>query len=95
MPVYSYGDAVVSTHPIPTSNADQILGIQLVTDRKRRPEWVDLQFQSADREYPCHQVRMDFPSAMFLLSCLKSVQLDLGMPFPDDPRLTKRDLGPL
>jgi len=29
---------------------------------------------------------MDFRNAMWLLSCLKSMQLDLDAPFPDDPR---------
>ena len=95
MPVYPYGEFVVSTAPIPTANADRILGTQLSTDRKRRPEWVDLQFQTADAGGPFQQLRMPFLDAMFLLSCLKSMQLDLGWNFPDDPRATKRDLGPL
>jgi hypothetical protein len=95
MPTYSYGEFVVSTEPIPSANADRILGTQLVTDRTRRPEWVDLHFQSADAEYPFHLLRMPFLDAMFLLSCLKSMQLDLGWDFPDDPRATPRDLSPL
>lgn len=95
MPVYPYGEFVVSTEPLPTANADRILGTQLLTDRRRRPEWVDLQFETADSEERFHQVRMPFLDAMFLLSCLKSMQLDLGWNFPDDPRATKRDLTPL
>jgi hypothetical protein len=95
MPVYSYGDFVTSTTPLPTTNADQILGTQLVTDSRRRPEWVYLQFQSADSEYPFKQLRMPFADAMFLLSCLKGLQLDVGAPMPDDPRTVKRDISPL
>lgn len=63
-----------------------MLGAALVTDRKGRPEWVDIQFQAADADGPFQQVRMDFPNALFLLSYLKSIQLDSGVPFPDDPR---------
>ena len=85
MAITPYGEFVASSHPIPTANADRILGAQLVTDAKGRPEWVDLQYQTADGE-PFQQVRMDFLNAMFLLSCLKSIQLDLDWPFPDDPR---------
>ena len=81
----SYGEWVSSTDPIPTSNADRILGTLLVSDKWGRPEWVDIQYQTADGEM-FQQVRMDFENAMFLLSCLKSIQLDTGTHFPDDPR---------
>lgn len=86
MTASAYGEFVASTRPIPTSNADRILGCQLLSDRKGRPEWVYLQFETADGDGRFHQVRMDFPNALFLLSCLKSMQLDTGTPFPDDPR---------
>lgn len=81
-----YGEFVVSTQPIPTVNADRILGAALVTDSKGRPEWVDVQYETADPNGRFRQIRMDFPNALFLLSCLKSIQLDSGVPFPNDPR---------
>ena len=86
MPSNLYGEFVVSTHAIPTANADRILGAALVSDSKGRPEWVDVQFETADPNGRFQQVRMDFSNALFLLSCLKSIQLDSGVPFPDDPR---------
>jgi hypothetical protein len=82
----AYGEFVVSTQPIPTANADRILGAALVPDSKGRPEWVDIQYETADPNGRFQQIRMDFPNALFLLSCLKSIQLDTGVPFPDDPR---------
>lgn len=79
-----YGEWLVSEPPLPVADADRILGVQLSTDAKGRPEWVDIQFQSAGEGF--RQFRMDLPNALFLLSCLKSIQLDTGTPFPDDPR---------
>lgn len=81
-----YGSGIIfSDQPIPTQDADRILGCQLRCDTKGRPEWIDLQFQTAEPN-GFRQVTMDYPNALFLLSCLKSMQLDCGTPFPDDPR---------
>lgn len=86
MPVKPFGEFVASTHPVPSVNADHILGAVLVTDNQGRPEWVDVQFQTADGEYPFQQVRMEFLNAMFLFSCLRAIQLETGFKMPDDPR---------
>ena len=56
-----YGEFVASTHPISTANADHVLGAALVCDTKGRPEWVDVQFETADENGRFQQVRMDFP----------------------------------
>lgn len=37
------------------------------------------------------ELTMPFLDAMYLLSILKGVQLDMGFPMPDDPR---KDAGP-
>jgi hypothetical protein len=85
MPGKPYGEFVVSTHAISTANVDRVLGAALVSDRKGRPEWVEVQYETAEPGR-FQQIRMDFPNALFLLSCLKSIQLDSGVAFPDDPR---------
>ena len=66
------------------SRADHIRGARVVSDGKGRPAWVVVQYQEAGSA-PV-EVEMDFPNALFLLSLLKSLQLDSGVPFPDDPR---------
>lgn len=81
-----YGEWAFSSGDLPVSNADRILGIRVSVDAKGRPEAVDLQYQTADGDQPFREVRMDFVNALFLLSALKSMQLDSGYPFPDDPR---------
>jgi len=80
-----YGQFAVSTSAIPFEHADQILGCQLVFGGKQRPDAVRCQYQTAENG-PVREVRMDYLQALFLLSCLKSMQLDCGTPFPDDPR---------
>jgi hypothetical protein len=81
-----YGEWAFASEPtIPLTNADRMLGARISFDLKNRPEWVDIQFQTADGQ-GIQEIRMDFVNAMFLLSCLKSMQLDSGLPFPDDPR---------
>lgn len=79
-----YGEFTIGEPPVPMVDADRILGARVLSDAQRRVEWVDIQFQSAGSGL--HQLRLDYPSALFLLSCLKSIQLDVGTPFPDDPR---------
>ena len=83
-----YGEFVVSLSSggDRPSNADRIRGARLCLDPQGRPEWVDLQFASADGGSQLREVRMAFVEALFLLSLLKSIQLDSGTPFPDDPR---------
>ncbi len=50
----------MSTHPIPTANFDCILGVALVSDGRRRPEWVDLQYATTDFNVLFQQIRMEF-----------------------------------
>ena len=80
-----YGDWTVYVPPIEPVVADHISGVLLSYDKQRRPEWVDIQWQSAC-DNKLHQLQMDFLNALRLLSMLKAMQLDTGTPFPDDPR---------
>lgn len=80
-----YGEWAITSPPIPVSNADRILGVHIAHDKQRRPDFVTVQYQTADG-CGVDSVRMDYLNALFLLSCLKSMQLDEGTPFPDDPR---------
>lgn len=80
-----YGEWAVTIPSVPECSADRILGVHISHDSQDRPDFVTLQYQSAG-DPPVQSVRMDFVNAMFLLSCLKSLQLDEGIPFPDDPR---------
>jgi hypothetical protein len=80
-----YGEWMVGVPPIEPLHADRMSGVQLSYDIQRRPEWVDIQWQSGtDKRF--HQLQMDFPNALRLLSMLKAMQLDSGVEFPDDPR---------
>lgn len=79
-----YGEWFTSLPPLAAKHADRILGARVSHDQQGRPEWVDIQWQGSGELY--EQVQMDFVNAMFLLSVLKSMQLDSGIPFPDDPR---------
>lgn len=76
---------IPSGPPMKVEHADHILGAQVLLDKKNRPEFVDLQWQSSD-DGAVHQVRLDWLNALALLSFLKSIQLDSGQPFPNDPR---------
>jgi hypothetical protein len=67
-------------------NAARLLGATLVCDDQGRPERVDLQFLTVDEGGLFQQVRMDFPNALFVLSCLRSIQFDTETPFPEYPR---------
>lgn len=64
--------------------ADHITGVRVLRDAQGRPAAVGVQWMQDDGEPTGLTMRL--PDAMFLLSCLKSMQLDLGLPFPDDPR---------
>ena len=87
--VMPYGEWTVSIPPIEPLHADRIRGALVLFDKQRRPEWVDIQWESAGDKV-CHQLQMDFQNALFLLSVLKAIQLDTGTPFPDDPRVKRR-----
>ena len=65
-------------------SADHITGIRLLRDAQGRPAAVGVQWMQDDGEPT--GLTMDFANAMWLLSCLKSMQLDLDAPFPEDPR---------
>lgn len=64
--------------------ADHITGVRLLRDNHGKPAAVGIQWMQDDGEPT--GLTIDFANAMFLLSCLKSMQLDLDAPFPDDPR---------
>lgn len=80
----AYGQWAASDPPIAPARADHILGCQLQFDKSDRPDTVTIQYQAAGAGV--RAVEMDYANALFLLSALKSMQLDVGTPFPDDPR---------
>lgn len=61
-------------------SADDVKGILVNTQRS----CINIQYADADKNL--HEISMDLPNAMYLLSLLKGVQLSLDIPFPDDPR---------
>ena len=80
-----YGQGFLNSPPEGVPVADHIHGVRLLFDKQGRPDAVEVQWHQVDK--PMWQVvRMDYLNALFLLSCLKSMQLDQGSPFPDDPR---------
>jgi hypothetical protein len=80
-----FGEWMQGSQPPEVLHADHILGAQLSHDTQGRPEWVEIQWQEeTGPEY--RRMQLDFPNAMFLLSLLKSIQLESGIAFPDDPR---------
>ncbi|WP_156439130.1 MULTISPECIES: hypothetical protein [Sphingomonadales] len=82
-----YGE--FATGPMVRSEvADHILGALVELDSQRRPDQVAIQYRTTDG---FREVRMDFVQALFLLSTLKSIQLDTGVPFPDDPRADRNN----
>lgn len=79
-----WGDFTISNRPIPrVPDADHILGARVLYDIHGKPDAVHFQYMSTDG---LQELRMNFGNAMFLLSLVKSIQLDTGTPFPDDPR---------
>lgn len=64
--------------------ADHMTGVRLARDRQGRPAAVGIQWMGNDGNLA--GLTIDVPNAIFLLSCLKSMQLDLQLPFPIDPR---------
>ena len=63
----------------------RILGGRLRRNESDEPIKVEIQLQSLGK---VAMIDLKIPEAMFLLSVLKSVQLDIGYPFPDDPRMS-------
>lgn len=63
---------------------DRIQGGGVVDDPQGNPREMHIQLSSGGST-----LRLDIPwkDAMYLLSILKSAQLDTGFPFPDDPRM--------
>lgn len=82
MAIMAYGEFALQI-PAQSQRADRILGCQLETDRSGRPDQVRVQYFSTGG---VETVQMDFVEALALLSFLKSMQLDSGVSFPDDPR---------
>ncbi|MGI8704292.1 MAG: hypothetical protein ACR2JJ_00570 [Sphingomicrobium sp.] len=81
----TYGEWMASNQPPAMIHADRILGAHVSHDTQGRPEWVVIQWQNGPGpDY--EQMQLDFPNALALLSMLKSIQLDSGVPFPNDPR---------
>jgi hypothetical protein len=72
------GDAPISPLPL----VGRIYGGRVELDGGK-PSRVRIQYEGPVSPL---ELSMDFPNAMFLLSLLKSIQLDSGFPFPDDPR---------
>lgn len=64
--------------------ADHITGVRLLRDNAGKPAAVGVQWIQDDGQPT--GLTMDFGNGMWLLSCLKCMQLDLDAPFPDDPR---------
>lgn len=79
-----YGQFALQTVP-QFQRADHIMGCQLEWDAQNRPDQLSIQYRCAD-DAQVQTLQMDFVQALFLLSCLKSLQLDSGVQFPDDPR---------
>ena len=46
----------------------------------------NVEIQYTDHKQQWHSVDMRFLDAMYLLSTLRAIQLDLGFSMPDDPR---------
>lgn len=62
---------------------DRIEGGVLEWDARDRPAFVELHYLVAGKP---SVMRMPFDDAMAVLSIVKAIQLDTGIPFPDDPR---------
>jgi hypothetical protein len=80
-----YGEFVIGpAGALKTISAGHMLGSRLRLGDDGKPAWVDLQWREKNGEVT--QVEMPYVQAMYVLSLLKSHQLDSGYPFPDDPR---------
>ena len=52
------------------------------------PETATIQIQYTDQQGQWHELHMPFLDGMYLLNCLKAIQLQTGFQMPDDPRQT-------
>lgn len=80
----AYGKYIITNgkHP-PTDTVGHILGCLVEYDDHGKPEYFRLHYETnGDRR----EMIMSHLDSMFLLSILKAIQLDHGIPFPDDPR---------
>ena len=84
MKTKAYEDVIIGgSEKLPSWSVGQIRGGLLETDKRGTPKAVAVHF--AGPQGP-HELRIGFGDAMYLLSMLKAIQLDLDIPFPDDPR---------
>lgn len=81
-----YGKWVTGIGQMPVMSGDNLLGTMIHTDKTGRPEYVEIQFETADTPsgYICW--RLEFSQAMALFSHLHAAHLDAGFPMPPDPR---------
>lgn len=79
----AYGEEFTDLSSVRIERADHIVGCKVELDSKGQPDLVAVQYRTVTGDY---ELRMDFAQALFVLSCLKSIQLDCRVPFPDDPR---------
>jgi hypothetical protein len=83
MAIDIYGEIVVSTGKIPTVTVDRISGGRIERDASGKPARLHLHYFAGGQP---QVMVVGFLDGMFLLSVLKSIQLDTKTPFPDDPR---------
>ena len=87
----TYGEwSTISGHDIPEIGVDHVLGGHLQSDSKGRPDWVDIQFKSADGE-PVQRLKLDIENALVLCSILNAIKIDAATrctipPRPEPPR---------
>lgn len=79
----AYGDVFATNHAVEETDVGHISGGLLRYGPSHEP--VAFEIHAGGPSQP-QKVRLSFGDAMFLLSMLKSIQLDLGIPFPEDPR---------
>lgn len=81
-----YGEWAYGDDGRPVADVDRILGVRAILDDRKRCERVELLYQWAGDPARPRQLDLQFSEALALLSFLKCMQLDAGIPFPDDPR---------
>ena len=77
-----YGEVIVGSPPLPTQHVSRIHGFR-VGRVEGKPAGIDLHFEAGGKD---QSMTIPLPDALFLLSTLKSFQLDEDLPFPEDPR---------
>ncbi len=70
----------------PSHHVGHIPGCRVTTDSQGKPAKWEVQYQQHPDSPDVEQFSMDPGNALFLLSLLKSFQLDFDIDFPDDPR---------